>query len=64
MGLDPGLEGIQLTLAVVVMLLTVGVEEKDGREALDINPLRVAVGGGIHLGNDDVVIILVGSTEL
>ena len=38
-------------------------EELDGREALDLNILQF-VGGGVHFGNDDLVVILELGSQL
>jgi len=64
MRIDPRLESIQLALAFVRLFLSVGIEKDDRRESLDGNSLRKSVGGGIHLGDDHVVIILEGGTQL
>ena len=50
-------ETLERPLSVVVDHLVVSLlEELDGGEALDLDVLQL-VGGGVHLGDDDLVVV-------
>ena len=57
-------ETLERPLSVVVDHLVVSLlEELDGGEALDLDVLQL-VGGGVHLGDHDVIVVLELLTQL